>query len=525
MSKFNIRDTRTAVTSPITTDATPTGHTHEGGLGYARDEKSELFLLAVANMVGEDTFYEAARNRDDRYRNLVTLVADQDPEWLLGFIRWLRSDANMRSAPIVAAATAVKVRLAVGRHGLNRDMVNASMLRADEPGEFLAYWTSMYGRNLPKPVKRGVADAVKRLYTQRSLLKYDTASHGFRFGDVIDLVHPGPDSPWSNDLYRHALDRRHNRDTGIPHTLDMLLANQALRAAAATDPTVLLDPAELYQAGMTWEDVLSLAGDRIDKRLLWEAIIPSMGVMALARNLRNFDEAGVSDEMAAQIVRLFINPDEVARSRMFPFRWLAAYRHAPSLRWGQGLERALTHSLVHVPQLSGRTLILVDLSGSMQSPSGGSLSQMTRADAAKVFGAALAMRAAQPTLVAYDTSNVEVPVPKAGSLLRLVESFPRMGGGTYTTQAVQRWFNNHDRVIIVTDEQTHYSAMWSAGGQSPTDVVPARVPVYTWNLAGYKMGHGPSGSGNRHTFGGLSDAAFRLIPLLEAGQSATWPWV
>jgi len=28
-----------------------------------------------------------------------------------------------------------------------------------------------------------------------------------------------------------------------------------------------------------------------------------------------------------------------------------------------------------------------------------------------------------------------------------------------------------------------------------------------------------------HTFGGLSDAAFQLIPLLEAGRSADWPWL
>lgn len=98
----------------------------------------------------------------------------------------------------------------------------ASVLqRADEPGEALAYWTSTYGRAIPKPVKRGVADAVQRLYTERSLLKYDTGARGFRFGDVIDLVHPAPaaDKPWQGDLFEHALDRRHGRDEPIPDRL------------------------------------------------------------------------------------------------------------------------------------------------------------------------------------------------------------------------------------------------------------------------------------------------------------------
>lgn len=34
----------------------------------------------------------------------------------------------------------------------------------------------------------------------------------------------------------------------------------------------------------------------------------------------------------------------------------------------------------------------------------------------------------------------------------------------------------------------------------------------------------PSGTAGRHTFGGLSDAAFRMVPLLEAGRNADWPW-
>ena len=64
-------------------------------------------------------------------------------------------------------------------------MVAAALQRADEPGEALAYWTSRYGRAIPKPVKRGIADAARRLYTQFTLLRYDTGSHGFRFADLM----------------------------------------------------------------------------------------------------------------------------------------------------------------------------------------------------------------------------------------------------------------------------------------------------------------------------------------------------
>ncbi len=320
MSKFNTPTARPAVHSPIRTEPTPSGTTHEGAPGYARDAKSELFLLAVANMVGERTFYETAEGRDERYERLVRDVAVADGGWMLGFLGWLRGEGNMRSASLVGAAEAVKARLDAAKAGpipngaRNRELVAAVLQRADEPGEMLAYWTSRYGRAIPKPVKRGVADAVGRLYNERALLKYDTDSKGFRFGDVLDLVHPTPVAPWQADLFRHALDRRHGRDSEVPETLEMVRLNGTLRrSASANDVEPLLVPEMLARAGMTWEDVLSLAGSRVDKARLWSAMIPSMGLMALARNLRNFDEAGVSDEVATTVAARFADPEQATR--------------------------------------------------------------------------------------------------------------------------------------------------------------------------------------------------------------------
>ena len=89
---------------------------------------------------------------------------------------------------------------------------------------------------------------------------------------------------WKGDLYGHAIDRRHNRDNPVPESLTMIRANSALRARAAEDRAVLLDACLLKAAGMTWEDALSLAGNRLDKAALWTSLIPSMGYMALLRN-------------------------------------------------------------------------------------------------------------------------------------------------------------------------------------------------------------------------------------------------
>lgn len=527
MSKFNTAGTRSAVFSPVKTESVASGRTHEGAPGYARDVKSELFLLAVTNMVGEDTFYEKAGERDDRYRNLVRAATLADPEWTARLLKWLRSEANMRSASLVGAAEYTKARLdeciVSDLKPTCRQVIDSVLQRADEPGEMLAYWTSTYGRSVPKPVKRGVADAVLRLYNERSLLKHDTASKGFRFGDVLDLVHPDTKSPWQGDLFAHALDRRHGRDNPIPGGLRLLAGNEILRVRADRDPNVLLDADALRGAGMTWEDALSLAGSKVDKAKLWEAMIPSMGYMALARNLRNFDEAGVSDEVAAQVSAKLADPEQVARSRQLPMRFLSAYRAAPSLRWAHSLEKAITHSLANVPQLKGRTLILVDTSGSMHAGFSKDGTLM-RWDAAAVFGIALGSRCEQASVVSFSggwgTAATKVfPLQRGESLLRSVDRWKSsgyfLGGGTETAAAIQAHLRGHDRLVILTDEQAAHSV---------EHVVPKATAMYTWNLAGYRYGHAPSGSQNRHTFGGLTDAAFGMIPLLEAGRDATWPF-
>ncbi|MEU9144003.1 TROVE domain-containing protein [Streptomyces sp. NPDC048349] len=499
--------------------------TYEGGPTFVREPREELFLLAVGNFVSQQTFYESGQDRDDRYARLVGQLAVEDPVWTAGLLRWLRGEGNMRTASLVGAAAYVRARLQAGAADgpSNRSVIDSVLQRADEPGELLAYWTSRYGRNVPQPVKRGIADAVRRLYSSRSLLKYDTASKAFRFGDVLNLVHASPDpvKPWQGALFRYALDRRHNPERAAVPARDRLLsAHRALmelppeeRRAAVTGPG---GAERLAEAGMTWESLAGWLHGPMDAAV-WEAVIPSMGPMALLRNLRNFDEAGVSDEAAARVAARISDADEVARSRQFPFRYLAAHRHAPSPRWAEPLERALGHCLANVPALPGRTLILVDRSDSMFWDTVSERSTLTRADAAAVFGTALAMRAQQADLVEFGWSSARVPFEAGEPVLEVLKRFHSLGG-TQTTMALRTHYRDHDRVLIVTDEQAAHH-----GPGRPAEPVPSAVPVYTWNLAGYQPGHIRPGP-HRHTFGGLTDAAFRMVGLIEAGRHAAWPW-
>jgi hypothetical protein len=537
MSRFNQVRPKTGPHSVIT--STDEAINHSGQRGYARDTKSELFLLAVTHL-GDDTFYESAKNRDTRFAKLCGEVAVADPDWFLKFVTWLRGDANMRTAPLVAAGHGVAARLKLEKFGTNRQIINAVLQRADEPGEMLAFWLATYGtkgtlgiKKLPMPVKRGIGDAAWRLYTEFSSLKYDTPSREYRFGDVLAFTHP--DTKHS-DLLQWLVARRYGRDEAAHRVnLDMVRTQHRLRVEAERNPSILLDTDLLQRAGMTWEDVLSLAGNKVDKKALWEALIPTMGYMALLRNLRNFDEAGVDERIALQVGWELMDPDQILRSRQLPLRFLSAYRAAPSLRWSYPLEVALNCSLANIPVLPGRTLVMIDTSQSMDYPLSAK-SDLRRWDAATLFGLALASRCSEARVVSFaGVGHTKVFVPRrAESVLSMVNRWKSDGyflrNGTATGLAIKEHYAGHDRVVVLTDEQdnTITGGGYGWGYRGPfvpvNESLPAKIPLFTWNLAGYATGHAPSGSMYRHTIGGLNDQGFRMIPMITNGMEGAWPW-
>lgn len=527
MSKF--ARSRTAPTGPVTTTGGTTT-TFGGGAAYTRDTKSDLFLLAAVNMVGENTFYESAGDRDDRFRQLVHAATRQDPDWVARFVPYLRGEMNMRSASIVMAAESALAR----RAGTDREatisvrtMVASAMLRADEPGEFLAYWKARTGKTtLPGGVQRGVADAVQRLYTERAALKYDGAAAVWRMTYVVALAKPTPAGPWQADLFDYLADRRWKRDTvRVSDRLPILTAYRADMAMpeAARRAYYLEHPERLGAAGMTWEQLSSLGP--MDAAA-WSAIAPHMGLMALTRNLRNFDEAGLPADVAAQVAARFADPGEVQRSRQFPYRFLSAYRAAPSLRWGHALEQALAVSTANVPELPGRTLVLVDTSGSMLDTVS-EKSKIRHVDVGALFAVALAARGCDVDLVGFANGSFTHKLKRGGSVLRQTEAFcervGEVGHGTETVSALKSSYSGHDRVVIFSDMQAFaYPGAYSQ--LSVSEAVPARVPLFGVNTSGYAPSSIDTAKPHRYEIGGFSDKLFTMIDMLSRGRDTGWPW-
>jgi hypothetical protein len=311
-----------------------------------------------------------------------------------------------------------------------------------------------------------------------------------------------------------------------------MIANRNRLIALGPDKAraeLLARPEAFEESGATWEFLSGLGA--MDKDA-WEAVIPSMGYMALMRNLRNFDQAGISRSSQEIVAAKLRDPEQVAKSRQLPMRFLSAYNAIEQDFWKPVLQYALDLSLDNVPEIKvGRMGILIDVSGSM----GGGFSRdgsLQFWEAAALFGIALARKVDEPYIYAFDGNSKQFELKKGANVLSELDRFRRdyfAGGGTDTVSALITVLKHKPKAVtILTDEQYSGSSYsyWGQTSQSIEQVLPDNVQLFNFNLAGYKFAQAETGKKNIHAVGGLSDKAFDMLALTVNHEDGNdWPWV
>ena len=437
--------------------------THEGAPARVITPEQALRRSVLSCMLWEGEFYEDGVQIAGRIQELVPQVG---AERVAALAVEARERMKLRHAPLLLVRE-------MARHSTHRTLVAETLerviQRADELSEFVAiYWAG--GRQpLSAQVKKGLAAAFGK-FDEYALAKYDRAG-AVRLRDVLFLCHARP-----VDEAQAALWKR--------------LAQNEL---ATPD---------------TWEVALSGAGrdEGIDKRAVWERLLSErkLGALALLRNLRNLQTAGVSEELVLAALAA------LKTDRVLPFRFLAAARHAP--QWEQALEQAMYRSIEgrvgegRSARLPGHTVLLVDVSGSMASPIS-YRAEMQRSDAA--YGLAILLREITEKVTIYTFSETAKRVPaRRGMALRDALDDNQAHGGTYLgvslKQVESEVRDGYDRLIVITDEQSH-------------DQVPAPAGKgYVINVASAQNG---VGYGPWTHIDGWSEAVIDYVAALETGDA------
>ena len=420
--------------------------THEGAPARHISPELQLRRSVLACLLWESQFYEDGVEIAGRIAELVPKVA---AEKVAALAIEAREQMKLRHAPLLLVRE-------MARHKTHRAPVSETLAsviqRADELAEFVAiYWKD--GRvPLSGQVKKGLASAFPK-FDEYQLAKYDRGGP-IKLRDVLFLSHAKPHDATQAALWKKLIWGR----LAVPNT---------------------------------WEVALSSGAD---KREAWQRLLKEnkLGALALLRNLRNMKEAGVEEELVLSALR------SMSTARVLPFRFLAAARYAP--QWEEALEQAMLQCVAGQEKLPGKTIVLVDVSGSMTAPLS-RRSEMQRTDAA--YGLAVLLREIGEKVGVFSFSDnlVEVPARRGFALRDAIDASQRHNStqlGKTVDGLNQK--EKYDRLIVITDEQAH-------------DTVPApKGKGYVINVASFKNG---VGYGKWTHIDGWSESVVEYIRALE----------
>lgn len=291
---------------------------------------------------------------------------------------------------------------------------------------------------LSAQVKKGLARAFTK-FDEYSLAKYNQQDRAVKLRDVLFLCHAKPETKKQAALWKK-------------------LVNNELKTPD------------------TWEVALSATKGE-DKKEAWERLLKEekLGALALLRNLRNFKEAGVNEKLVLNALQ------NIKTERVLPFRFISAAKYAP--QWELELEQAMLKCLDGRDKLSGKTAIVVDSSGSMFGTKISAKSELDRFEAATALAILIREVCDKSVVVTFGSSAKLVPA-RRGFALRDAMLSAADRGGTNTQDGIMRAAQEgYDRIIVLSDEQSHQSVSNPLVG----------TKGYFINVASYQngIGYGP----------------------------------
>lgn len=439
----------------------PQVFTLNGGPAVLVDDLKALRRITLACMLFEDNFYESGQKAANRITDICSRL---NPKKIMEVATEAATKHGLRHVPLQLIVEALK---RPNKYPEMKTEIAAILKRPDMMTDLVALYWKGGKKPLPNQLKKAISIAFNR-FDEYQLAKYNR-DNPVKLRDLAFLCHIKPKDNKQAVLYANLVNK-----TFYPQNVKQLYNLQGEPGLKTPD---------------TWEVKLS-AGEEKSQAfgdLLREG---KMGKLAILRNLRNMKDAGIEKSLVSE--QLMRNPQA-----MLPFQYLAAARECPE--WEDIVDQAMIKSCALKPILTGKTVVLVDVSGSMDSALSAK-SKMNRIDAA--CGLAILLReCCQEAYFMTFSNNVAVIPNRRGMALRdtIVQSQPH--GGTMLGAAlnhVNSGFQTYDRVIVITDEQSSDRIPHMKCGNN-----------YILNVGAYLNGVGAEGQWT--TISGFSEASVDFI--------------
>lgn len=426
--------------------------TYEGADSSVLTSLQELERSVLSCLLWEDTFYENGLEITERISKLIPEV---NPELVKSLAIKARNDMKLRKIPLFLIVEMLKYP------SYKENISKILPLVVQRPDELITllelYWKDCK-KPIPSQLKKGIAKSFVK-FDGYQLKKYIGMKNNLTLRDVMFLTHPKP----INGRNGYVKDVRKFQEN-LPE-----LNDQELNWKMLADNT--LPPSD------TWEHNLS---EGADKKETFERLLSTnkLGSLALLKNIRNMVNAGVDISILSEGIR------NMNVEKVFPYRFITASKYSPSELLPY-LEEAMFKSIKYFDRLKGRTVLLVDVSGSMDCriSSGNNKKESNKTDRIDVAcGLAILLKEICNDIKIYTFSNNVCYISDNSRGFKMSNDIinSQYHSSTYLGKAI-RFVNrnDYDRLIIITDEQSH-------------DNIPKAVvdKSYIINVAPYRYGIG-----------------------------------
>ena len=387
-----------------------------GGSGALAAKQSNTALLrraVLANLLWEDVAYMDGMKVAEEIQRLIPLCPAID---VYNIALEARTMQKLRHTPLFIAVEMCKYP----EHKMFvQDLLPQIITRADMLTDFLAIYWKDGKKPIANQAKKGLAKAFHN-FNEYKFAKYDRDA-AIKLRDVMFLCRPKPENQYEQDLFKKVADR------------------------------TLATPE-------TWEVLLSTGKD---KKESWTKLITEgkIGGLAMLRNIANMRRANVDKKVINEGL------EKLKSSMLMPLDFLKAFRMNPE--FGRQIEDAMINSYANLPKLKGKTLFIVDVSGSMGARMS-EKSDFTRYDAACAMAMLAANQCEDYEIVctagndyAHTGAHEHIPYPQKGFGIfeQIRETNKNIGyGGIFTRQCLE-WCNDKfkgqkfDRIIVFSDSQ------------------------------------------------------------------------
>jgi len=365
--------------------------------------------------------------------------------------------------------------------------------RPDDMTEIVSFYFSKGNKKLPNSLKKGFAKAFNK-FDAYQLAKYRQEGKDVSLVDLVNLVHPIP-----TDKNAEAL------QSLIDGVLKSTNTWESKMTKAGQEATSEKDKAAKKAQG--WYELLS------EKK---------MGSMALVRNLRNILEQ--SPKSIDFVIEALNNENYIKNSMMLPFRFIAAINELEKVnvsRTGEviaALNVALDNSLSNVPVFPGRTLVVLDDSGSMTWSNAGDYKSPMQIGS--LFAAVL-MKSNKCDFMMFNSNARYINNMNFGDSLGTLTKrimAKASSGGTNFPSIFKTANKPYDRVIILSDMQNNYSGNGASALNEYKKRTGANPNVYSFDLQNYGTIQFPQPG--VYCIAGFSESVFDIMKMLEQDKKA-----